>query len=123
MQDLSLSVSVEHNACCFASGVHEQHIDGRFKELVLHALRQHLAIPMIILAGCKRIFSDYERAIAIDRCKNDGHLKSALEKNAQDLSNLLGSILDVHHPSTSSYQALRSPLRTSNHEYTKQGRQ
>jgi hypothetical protein len=38
-----LALGIEHDERRFTLRVHEEHIDGRFKELALHALRQHLA--------------------------------------------------------------------------------
>jgi len=48
MQNPPLSGCIESNACHFTTRVREQQIDGRFKELALHALSQHVAIPMIL---------------------------------------------------------------------------
>jgi hypothetical protein len=61
---------VEYCSRLFASSVDEQHIDRRFKKLTLHALRKHLAIPMIRLAGHGRIPRDHERPIPIDGLKH-----------------------------------------------------
>src|SRR5215472_6082821 len=81
----------------FTACVYEQHIDGRLKELTLHALCQHLAMPMILLAGRWRILRDHERPISVDRGENDRHHEAAVEKQEQDFPYLLRSLLNIHH--------------------------
>src|SRR5262249_21748441 len=48
---LPLSLCIKDHARHFTFRVYEQHIDRRFKELTLHALCQHRAIPMSLLLG------------------------------------------------------------------------
>src|SRR5215831_18418490 len=79
----------------FTACVYEQHIDGRLKELTLHALCQHLAMPMILLAGRWRILRDHERPISVDRGENDRHHEAAVEKQEQDFPYLLRSLLNI----------------------------
>jgi aldehyde dehydrogenase (NAD+) len=89
-------IFIEHDASRLAPRVHEEHIYGWLEEPALHALRDDLTIPMILLARYSRILREHNRPKLIDRRKNDGHLEPALLKENQDLPNLLCSVLEIH---------------------------
>src|SRR5262245_39332085 len=108
MHNPSLSLSVEHHAGRFALSVNKQHIDGRFEKLTLHALREDLTIPMILLAGRGRVLRKHDGAIAIDGRKYDWHLEPALLKEEQDLPYVLRSLLNIHHRDASAGHSLRA---------------